>query len=91
MFSTLPNARSWSCAIVNGVVDGCQQLLADLDNFQPKDNQDLWHEVRERLVDHPANFLGIRKVKAHTKDVDVEAGIITARDKTYNDAVDDCA
>ena len=55
------------------------------------DHQDLWRQVSSIIESKPANFFGIRKVKAHVTQAAVDQGIITAFERYMNEGVDKLA
>ena len=72
------------------VVDGFELLDQGKDTSH-LDHQDLWEALREALQGGVPHRVQVTKVKAHTSLQDVEQGIISFRDRWYNDEVDQLA
>ncbi len=64
--------------VVKGFKEGPSWCLA-----AGRDGGDIWREVWRRMED-VGGGVGVRKVKAHTDEEDVELGIVSARDRFGN-------
>ncbi len=52
------------------------------------DHQDLWKQLASIVQSKSPDFFGIRKVKAHVTQAQVESGVITQFEKIMNEDVD---
>ena len=73
------------------VVDNCILLVGDGNFPEELDHMDLWDQLKTELARRQPHFLAIRKCKAHTTLEDLQQGIISPRDKKFNDEVDTLA
>jgi len=85
--ATVPTVVLCDCLFV---VKGVQQILL---GSQPTrlDHQDLWKRIRSTIQFRGAEFFGIRKVKAHVTQQQVDEGVITEFERMMNEGVDGLA